>query len=171
MKKYYKIIIFILIIIIIFLTMITFILLGTAKKYEGKNMALKYDNTWISMKEGLNKITLTHKTGGRLDINVSELDNEEVSQTIGEFALNVSSQIEDLGSSYKLIVKEKTKITNKGYLGYKMLYENEDAQCLVMVYRYDDNLVVITYTAKNESFDILLDGVNNMVYNLEMRRG
>lgn len=170
MKKTYKIIIFILILILLTLIMTVFMMFMGAQKYKGKTLDIKYDNTWITVKQASDSVTLNHKTGGKLDIKVEEIDNEKINYSIEEFSSDVAYMIEQMDSSYKLINKDKVKITKNGYDGYKMLYENDKMECLVTIFRKDDSLITIIYTSKNENFDILLDSVNTIVYNMEIRR-
>lgn len=170
MKKIYKIIIFVLLMILFTLIMTVFIMFKGAQKYEGKTLNLKYDNTWITAKSSNNSVSLNHKTGGKLDIKVEEIDNEKVNNNIDEFSSDIAYMIDELDSSYKLIAKSEDKITKKGYDGYKMLYENDNSEILVTIFRKDDMLITVIYTAKNENFDILLDSVNTIVYNMEVGR-
>lgn len=170
MKKIYKIIIFILVIILLTLIMTVFIMFKGAQKYEGKTLNLKYDNTWITAKQSNNSVSLTHKTGGRLDIKVEEIDNERINNSIEEFSSDIAYMIDQSDSSYKLISNSNDKITKQGYEGYKMLYENDNSEILVTIFRKDDSLITITYTAKSDNFDILLDWVNTIVYKMEVGR-
>ena len=59
--------------------------------------------------------------------------------------------------------------TPKLFNGYKLLYENEKEQVMVNLYKKSDKLVSIRYEANNDYFDILLDSVHNIVYNLDVK--
>ena len=50
-----------------------------------------------------------------------------------------------------------------------MLFENGDEQVLVTSYKKGDKLAIITYEANNDLFDILLDSVQNIIYNFEIK--
>lgn len=65
--------------------------------------------------------------------------------------------------NYKLLSSQDYKLTNNQISSYKLLYENGNNQIMVVLYKLNDELVMISYEASKDYFDILLDSVNNMI--------
>ena len=64
-----------------------------------------------------------------------------------------------------MISKQKDNFTKYEFDGYKLLYENEIEQVLIFTFKKSDKLVIASYEAKNKYFDMLLDSVQNIIYN------
>lgn len=131
-----------------------------------KNYNLKYDSSWKVKEKKDNYISLNHKSSkSLLKIEIITLDKEykytDIDDLIDEIIYNVDEQ----NKNYKLISKQKDTFTKYEFKGYKLLYETEAEQTMIMTFKKSDKLIVASYEAKNKYFDMLLDSVQNIVYN------
>lgn len=131
-----------------------------------KNYNLKYDSSWKVKEKKDNYISLNHKSSkSLLKIEIITLDKEykytDIDDLIDEIIYNVDEQ----NKNYKLISKQKDTFTKYEFKGYKLLYETEVEQTMIMTFKKSDKLIVASYEAKNKYFDMLLDSVQNIVYN------
>ena len=133
---------------------------------DEKNYGLKYDNSW-KIKEKKDKyVILNHKASkSLLKIEVIDLDKEykynDIYDLIDEIVYNIRKQ----NKTYKLISKQKDIFTKYEFNGYKLLYETKTEQVMIMTFKKGDKLIVASYEAKNKYFDMVLDSVQNIVYN------
>lgn len=133
---------------------------------DEKNYSLKYDNSWRIKEKKDNYVSLNHKSSkSLLKIEVVNLDKEykysDIDDLIDEIVYNFGKQ----NKTYKLITKQKDIFTKYEFKGYKLLYETEIEQVMIMSFKKSDKLIVASYEAQNKYFDILLDSVQNIVYN------
>jgi hypothetical protein len=137
------------------------------KSFENDVYSFKYDSSWKIKEKTDTNITLKHSNSGTLKIELIKLEDEykysEMSDLIDEIIYNIDSQNDD----YKLISKKETELSKNNYNGYKLLYENKNNQVLIAVYKKSEQLIMFTYEASNDYFDILLDSVNNIIYNFD----
>lgn len=162
---------------IIFIIVIIIALLGavliTNKNKEEKiqelstnNYLLKYDNTWKVKEQKDEEIKLFHKkTKSELNIIIKELEDEINYKTIDELFDSILYNIQEQNKEYKLLYKEKVKITQNNLEGYKLLFENNERQVEICLYKQSNKLVTITYETTSEYFDILLDSANYIINN------
>ena len=138
------------------------------KNVNENNYSFKYDSTWNLKEKKEDNIVLEHNSGSKINIQIASLDNEYKYSSIDELIDEISYSIQEQNSDYSLISKIKSKITKNDYDGYKLLYENEEKQVMVNLYKKSDKLVLMFYEAKDDYFDILLDSVHNIVYNFDV---
>ena len=143
---------------------------NTIKQISMDNYSLQYDNTWkISKKENFEIDLLHKKSKSELNIKIKELQNETQYNTVDEIFDSILYNIQEQNLDYKLIYKEESKITKQNINGYKILLEADDRQATVYMYKQGNKVVIFTYEASYEYFDILLDSVNNIVYNFNLK--
>ena len=133
---------------------------------DEKNYSLKYDNSWKLKEKTDNYVSLNHKSSkSLLKIEVIDLEQEykysDIDDLIDEIVYNIGQQ----NKTYKLISKQKNIFTKYEFKGYKLLYETETEQVMIMIFKKSDKLIVASYEAQNKYFDMLLDSVQNIVYN------
>lgn len=136
---------------------------------DEKNYNLKYDNSWKVKEKRDNYIILSHKSSkSLLKVEIIDLNEEykyaNIDGLIDEIVYNISEQ----NGTYKLISKQKDVFTKYEFEGYKLLYESDTEQVMIIAFKKSDKLVVASYEAKNKYFDILLDSVQNIVYNFNI---
>lgn len=150
--------------IIIFLNLIN---KSSIKEFKNDTYIVKYDNSWkISSKQD-NLIIFKHNTGSTLNIEIVNLQDEYRYSKVEEMLDEILYDIEKQNQQYKLISKKEDSITKNQYDGYKMLYENGESQAMVVIGKKSDKLIIFTYEALNDYFDILLDSVQNIIYDFD----
>ena len=171
MKKFIEkkiIIIFIVMMIIFFIAILLFIILNKNKTniYEinKNNFSLKYDNTWKIEKEEENEINFIHKkSGSKFNIKINEIEEEYQYKTLDEISDSLLYNIREQNPNYRLIQDEKTVITKNNFEAYKLLFETDNSQAEICYYKQENRIVMFTYEATFEYFDILLDSVNSII--------
>lgn len=136
------------------------------KELKTKNYELKYNKSWKLKNNLENEILFKHNKNASLKIeivNIEEYIYFQVDDLIDEIIYKIKKQNDD----YKLIYKEKALITNLELNGYKMLYENDESELLIVIYKQGDKLIVFEYESLCDYFDILLDSVNNIIYSFK----
>ena len=137
---------------------------------DRSNYSLKYDNTWKTVKEDDNEIELLHKKSkSKLDLKINELEDGIQYKSIDEIFDSLLYNIQGQNNNYKLIYKEKTKLTKNNIDGYKILFEANDSQAAIYFIKQGNKIAVITYEATYTYFDILLDSVNSIIYNFSIK--
>ena len=142
---------------------------SSIKKVSEDTYAFEYDTTWKLKEKKKDSIVLKHSSGSKITIQITELADEYRYATIDELIDELIYNIQKQNNDYKLISKKEDKLTKDEFNGYKLLYENEKEQVMVNLYKKSDKLVSIRYEANNDYFDILLDSVHNIVYNLDVK--
>ncbi len=134
------------------------------------NYSLQYDNTWKVIKKEELEVNLIHKkSNSELNIKINELNDEDQYKTVNEIFDSLLYNIQAQNPDYKLIYNEESKITNKNMDGYKILFEADDRQATIYMYKQGNKVVIFTYEATYDYFDILLDSVNNIIYNFNLK--
>lgn len=137
---------------------------------DRSNYSLKYDNTWKTVKEDDNEIELLHKKSkSKLDLKINELEDGIQYKSIDEIFDSLLYNIQGQNNNYKLIYKEKTKLTKNNIDGNKILFEANDSQAAIYFIKQGNKIAVITYEATYTYFDILLDSVNSIIYNFSIK--
>ncbi len=137
---------------------------------SNNNYSFQYDNTWKFDKSNELETSLIHKKSkSKMEIKISELEDEIQYRTIDEIFDSLLYNIQKQNNNYKLIYKEQTKITNQDIDGYKILFETDENQASIYLYKQGNRLVIFTYEATYEYFDILLDSVNNIIYSFTLK--
>jgi len=142
---------------------------SSIKKVNEDSYVFEYDATWKLKEKKNDSIVLKHSSGSKVTIQITELADEYRYSTIDELIDELIYNIQKQNNDYKLISKKEDKLTKDEFSGYKLLYENEKDQVMVYLYKKSDKLVSIRYEANNDYFDILLDSVHNIVYNLDIK--
>lgn len=131
--------------------------------------SLEYDKSWKVKKKTDSNILLKHGSNSKLKIELIDLEEKYLYSSISDMIDEILYSIEIDNKSYQLISKKKDSITEYGYDGYKLLYENEKNQVMITVFKRSNQLVLFIYEASSEYFDILLDSVQNIIYHFEMK--
>lgn len=130
---------------------------------------LSYDNGWNLKEKTKNKINLVHKSGSTLDIEIVDLLSEYKYEGIDSLVDEVVYKIQSNNKEYKFISKDKISLGKYGYDGYQLLYEKSVENVMVYLYKKSDKLIMFTYNASFDYFDILLDSVHNIIYNFDVK--
>lgn len=170
--KKYKLIIIIALIIVIIGTTLIFTLNGKnidMYAFNNNYYDFNYDKTWQVKDKSDLSVSLNNKDKASLNIELINIDDEykysDLSDIIDDLLYTINSQ----NSDYKLISKKEDKVTKLEYSGYKLLYENDESQAMITILKSGDKVVVFNYEALNKYFDILLDSVQNIIYNFVLK--
>lgn len=132
--------------------------------------SMQYDETWSITKEDELEIELVHKkSSSNLKIKITELEDENEYKMLDELFDSLLYNIQKQNKNYKLLYKEKKQITKNSIEAYKILFETDNTEAIVYFYKQGSKLVTIIYEADYEYFDILLDSVNNIIYNFSVK--
>ena len=141
---------------------------NTLKEYSTDIYEIKYDRSWRIKKKDKSKLTLKHSSKSKINIEVLDLEEykyKESADIIDDALYSIGLE----NNSYKLLQKTKSTITKNNYDGYKVLYEDDDSQVLVIIAKKEDKILLFTYEANNDYFDILLDSVESIIYNFNIK--
>ena len=165
-KEKWKIILFI---IVLILSLLIEKLYFNSKKVELKNYQndyykIKYDTTW-----NLKNNKLEHKKSkSRIKVNYKVLDQSYIDIELKDIINDLLYSIEKQNKDYEKIMQKKI---DNPYEGYQVLYEDNDVQSLVTIYKKDNVLLFITFNADSEYFDILIDNVETILNSVEIYSG
>ena len=137
------------------------------KEFTNDNYYLLYDNSWNIKKQEENSILLSHGKGN-LSFNIYELDSDKVYLDIDSLIDDIRYEIEKNNANYQLLSKKSSNITKNNFNGYWLLYENDDNNIKIGIYKDASRLVIIKYEANIKYFDMLLDSANNIIYNFTL---
>ena len=112
---------------------------------------------------------LSKKNGANLNILIKQFEDDLQYSSNDEILDNILYIIQKQNVNCNLLNEEETLITKENYNGYKILYEENDNLILVTFYRLSNKIIVFIYESNNKYFDILLDSVNNIIYNFELK--
>lgn len=136
---------------------------------SNSNYSFQYDNTWEIVKKDEWETDLVHKKSkSELKIKINQLEDETQYKTIDEIFDSLLYNIQKQNDNYKLIYKEQANITKNELEGYKILFETNENQVAIYLYKQGNRLVMFTYEATYGYFDILIDSVNNIIYNFKL---
>lgn len=139
------------------------------KEYSNSNFKIKYDTTWKVVEKKDNLKLLHKKTGSILEIQCKVIDINYLDVSLNDLIEDIMTSVEKQNSDYKLI--DYAPIRDFKYEAYSYLYEKDMEQVLVNVYKHDNKLIVIYYEALSESYDIVLDSVDEILKSLEIISG
>lgn len=170
MKRYLKIIIILIIVgLLIFCLYKKMNKKNKINQVSKENYFFQYDDTWKIEKENVLEVDLVHKKSkATLEIKINELEEEMQYKTSEEIFDAFLYNIQKQNNNYKLLYKEKAKITNQNMDGYKIIFENEENEVAIYLYKQGEKLITFIYEAKYENFDILLDSVINIIYSFNI---
>lgn len=139
------------------------------KDFENDNYILKYDKSWSIKEKDDYSILLRQGSKAKIKIEIIQLTDESKYSSIEDLIDEITYNIEKQNDNYKLLSKKETKVLKYEYNGFKLLYENKNSQVMTTVYKKSDKLIMINYESNNDYFDILLDSVQNIIYNFDTK--
>ncbi len=136
------------------------------KKYKNDYYSFKYDSTW-NIHENKNSTILSHKkTGGKITITYKELDTYLIDVDLKDIISDVIYEVEKQNKGFKLINK-----SNNENGSFELLYEKDDEESLVYIYKQDNVLLFIYYNTDSKYFDITMESYDLIVSNLKVYSG
>ncbi len=169
MKKSTKIIIFIMVIGFIVTLGVAYSLNDVIRNRENNNFKVTYDTSW-KLRKSETEFHLEHrKSNAILEIQSKVLDDNYLNTDLKDIISDIIYDIEKQNDDYKLI--NMLDSPSNRYQSYSYLYEKNDLQVLVNVYKKDNVLVVAYYEAESKYYDIVLDSVDTILNSLEIKSG
>ena len=166
MNKKVKIAI-VLVLLIAIVLMICWILFSRVKikEYSNSNFRVKYDTTW-KVKDSKDELYLVHKkTNSELRIQCKVLESNYIDTSLDDIIDDVIYSIEKQNEGYDLI--NRSSGSNNKFESYSYLYEKEDKQVAVEIYKKDAKLTIIYYEAESKYFDIVLPSADDIMNSIE----
>lgn len=136
----------------------------TIKEFKNDYYSFKYDSSWKLEDNKDSYVKLKHNEDSYLEINIVDLVEEYKYAKIDEILDSFIYEIGNQNASYNLLSKQKNNITKNNYEGYKLLYEYDDSEVMVVIAKKNSNLLVFTFKSSIDFFDILLDSVQSIIY-------
>ena len=169
MKKRNNIILGLMIVGICLTIGVAFSLQISSNQYVSDNFIVSYDSTWKVL-NNKDELLLEHKKSKAvLSIQCKELDYNYVDTKLKDIINDIVYGIEEQNTEYNLINIEDSP--SSLYESYSYLYEKDNEQVLVNVYKKDTKLIVVYYEASNDYYDIVLDSVDTILDSLEIISG
>ena len=139
------------------------------KDLSNEYYSLNYDSTWKTVEKNNDQIILKHKSGSMITINITELPNQSSYLDLKEIIDEVLYKVENENPNYHMISKKLEKIGKDNLDGYKVLYEQDQQQAMLITYKQNNKLITTIFEADTNYFDILLDSVLNIVDNFQVK--
>lgn len=139
------------------------------REYANDDFKIKYDTTWkiVEKKDGLK---LNHKkSNGIINIQCKTLDKNYMDTKLEDIIVDIKDSIENQNTDYKLI-NVYNDYSSK-YDSFSYLYEKDNLQTLVNVYKKDNKIIIIYYEVDSEYYDIVLDSAESIFNSLEIITG
>ena len=163
-------VVFILLAIVIIISVIMFLLNNDVKikEYSNDDIELVYDSTWKLVCK--NSLELKHrKSKSTFKVVSKDLESNYYDTSLNDMIKDIVYDVQTQNKGFILIDTEEN-ISEK-YEGYSYLYEKDEEQVLVNIYKKDNKLVIAYYSASSEYYDIVLDSVDAMLDSLEIKSG
>ena len=139
------------------------------KEYNNKYYSFNYDSTWKISKKSNSKIKLKNSSKATLNIDIISIEDEYKYSDITDIIDEITYDINKQNKGYKLISKKQDKVTKNEFNGYKLLYESDSSQAMIIVTKTGENILIFNYESSNKYFDIILDSAQNIIYNFSIK--
>ena len=135
------------------------------KIFENNYYTFSYDTKWGITNKSDSMVKMKNDDKATLDIEIVQMSDDYKYSNINDFIDDLLYNINNQNREYKLISQKDSKVTKSYYDGYKFLYESDTSQVMITIAKTGDKVIIFNYEAKNKYFDILLDSVQNIIYN------
>ena len=166
MKKLLLPLVFVLFVIVSMLVIVNFNKINV-KKFENDVYSFNYDSTWKIKEDGINVQLIHKKSKARLNIKYRELENYFIDVELKDMVNEIVDGIMKQNEGYALISVDD--YFKEDIESYSYLYEKDDEQALVNIYKKDKKLIIIYYVNSSNYFDIVLDSVDSILNSFEIK--
>ena len=128
------------------------------KNVDNDNFKINYDSTWKLSNTNDGVLLIHKKSKATLDIKCKILDDTFIDTNLDDLIDDIMYSVKEQNSDYHLISIEED--INDKYDSCSYLYEKDNEQVLVNVYKKDTKLVIAYYSCESDYFDIVLDSVD-----------
>ena len=167
MKK--KIFLISIIILITITAIIGILLINKVKvlEYENNDYSFSYDTTWNLVLEDKEPVLTHKKSKAVIKVKTKELTNNFIDMDLSDIIIDITYLVEQQNPEYKLISSQEDP--SDRYDSFSFLYEYDNEQALVYIYKKDTKLVIVYYTADSSYYDIVLDSVDSILGTLVIK--
>lgn len=169
-KNRWKVLLFVVILIVLLLVIyFVFKKVSFAKQeYVGTYYKVIYDGSWSGNAKDDNLILNHRKSKGTINIYSKVLDSELIDVNLEDIISDVISSLSEQNKGYKLISKVHK---NDKYDSYYLIYEKDNDQSMVGIFKQDNILIFVVYNNSSDYFDIVMDSVDSIIDSLEIFSG
>ena len=139
------------------------------KIYDTEYIKFNYDSSWNILSNSDLYVKLENKNKGIINIELLQLDDNYKYEKLDQILDNLLFDINEQNKNYNLIFKKDITLTNKLLDGYEVLYETNDSEVMLSIAKNENYLIMFVFEADNKYFDMLLDSVQNIIYNFEIK--
>lgn len=136
---------------------------------DEKQYETSYDTTWNISEKTDTSITFEYKDEAQLNIQMWDASAKYEYSSIDEIIDDIEYELKQQNKNYNLLSKQEGKYNISDNDCYKLLYENDDKTCMLIVYKDGKYVVSNTYEANSDYFDFLLDSSENIIYNFKIK--
>ncbi len=169
-KNRWKVLLFV-VILLVLLVVLYFVFKNVSfgkQEYVGTYYKVQYDSSWSSNTKDDNLILKHRKSKGTINIYYKLLDSELIDANLEDIISDIISSLSEQNDGYKMI--SKVHNTDK-YDSYYLIYEKNNEQSLVAIFKQDNVLIFIVYNNSSDYFDIVIDSVDSIIDSLEIFSG
>lgn len=168
-KNIKKIVILLVILIVALIGLTTYAVLNNKDfhDYKSELFSIKYDKYWTEKKSDNLNLSLAHSSGSTVGIQVTVLDDESKNTEISEIVSNFKYSV-NKNEKYNLLSEEPSRITALQFDCYRLLYEKDDRQTLIIIGKKSDRVYTMSFNADSKHFDILLDSAMSAFHSFSL---
>lgn len=132
---------------------------------KNSDYEIKYNSEWKkSNVKDTGFILKNNKAQIKLDI--FKIDEKDKYKEFDELHDDIIYNINNENREYTLLSEEKKEFTKNNYEGYQLLYETQETNVLLILFKDFEKIYLITYEAPIDEFDSLLESARNVIYSL-----
>ena len=136
------------------------------KEYKTSYYSFKYDTSWkLSSEKNYTKL-IHKKSKGKITVSYKVLDTYLIDVELKDFISDLVYEIDKQNDGYDLINK---KANDSG--SYELLYEKDEEECLVFIYKQDNIIMFVYYNTDTNYFDVTMDSYELIVNSLKVYSG
>lgn len=132
---------------------------------KNSNYELKYNSEW--KKSNVNDTGfILRNNKAQIKLDIIQIEEKDKYKGIEELHDDIIYNINNENKEYTLLSEENKEFTKNNYEGYQLLYETEEANVLLILFKDFEKIYLITYEAPIDEFDFLLENARNIIYSL-----
>lgn len=158
-------------ILLVIAAMIIFRLIDSSQGYrivKNDTYSTKYDRNWNLKVNSDTQLGFEHSSGGTLDIFVNQLGESNTFDSIDELANKAFYEIESKNKNLLKVSSKNNTATKLNLKSIQNIYTFENNDSVITVFKYEDKIVIVNYTAPKNVSDILLSSESDIMNNFEL---
>ena len=102
----------------------------------------------------------------QIKLDIIQIEEKDKYKDIEELHDDIIYNINNENREYAFLAEEKKNFTNNNYEGYQLLYETEEKNVLLILFKDYEKIYLLTYEAPIKEFDFLLESAEDIIYSL-----